>query len=328
MRVLLLASVLFSGAALAAACGGSSQGSDDSSDDDSSRGGSSGANTGGTSGTGNPPLDCGFGACQIGNDCYVNGVPPQPKGDGCNTCTCVEDTPECSNVPCNTNGDSCTSQGTSYPSGSLVPVDCNSCLCIDGDLRDCTNVACDSAQRRCWIGRDCPDGTVCVSPSCGAEGVCVERQPNCPTAGAPVCDCLGITRGSHCEAQSIYRSVAHDGACRTQTTCTYQGVERTEGIWDAGDGCNYCSCADGEVICTDKRCTPCGSGLAPCAADEYCYFTGTSCGTEGAGHCELKPRGNCQLEAPSVCGCDGERYTNYCYAAAAGTSVGECALDE
>jgi hypothetical protein len=150
----------------------------------------------------------------------------------------------------------------------------------------------------------------------------------CPTTGDPVCDCFGRTTGSYCEAQYSGGGVAHEGACGLGT-CSVDGVMRESGsIWDAGDGCNYCQCADGEVSCTEKRCTPCGEGLAPCAAGEYCYFAGTGCGANGPGHCELEPRGNCLLEAPSVCGCDGERYANYCYAAAAGTSVGECAFDE
>ena len=186
MRASVLCSLLVSGAALAAACGGSSHTAGDPRDDDSARGGSSGASTGGTAGTGFPPLDCGFGACQIGNDCYVDGVAPQPKGDGCNTCTCVEGVARCTNEPCDTNGDPCVSQGKEYASGSIVPVECNSCLCIDGELRSCTNVACEPTAARCWIDRDCPEGTACVAPTCAAEGTCVEPQPGCPSAGAPV----------------------------------------------------------------------------------------------------------------------------------------------
>jgi len=79
------------------------------------------------------------------------------------------------------------------------------------------------------------------------------------------------------------------------------------------------------VICSSRTCVACGGELGnPCEPDEYCAFPDTGCGSQSPGVCRLRPKGNCQIEAPGECGCDGNRYMNYCAAAAAGVSVGEC----
>jgi hypothetical protein len=91
--------------------------------------------------------------------------------------------------------------------------------------------------------------------------------------------------------------------------------------WVAEDGCNDCKCVDGEVFCTDRSCTPCGEGLAPCADDEYCAFENFECGANGPGVCMLRPNGSCLIEAGPVCGCDGQTYSNYCFAAKASQSL-------
>jgi hypothetical protein len=95
-------------------------------------------------------------------------------------------------------------------------------------------------------------------------------------------------------------------------------------------------CSDAEDVCGIVLPPPegkfCGGWLGDtCDDDEYCaYQPGQWCGwADASSTCETRPEVCIQLFAP-VCGCDGQTYSNSCFAAAAGTGVlhdGECEVE-
>lgn len=120
-------------------------------------------------------------------------------------------------------------------------------------------------------------------------------------------DSFGSCQATDCDGQSP------DGNCWCDEACA-----------EFGD-----CCADKTEVCDAPVSQECGGflGLA-CGEGEYCHYDeDLMCGAaDHLGTCKPLPEACIEIFAP-VCGCDGQTYSNSCFANMAGTSVvheGEC----
>lgn len=144
----------------------------------------------------------------------------------------------------------------------------------------------------------CAPGQVCPAVCAGVCAPVPEPEPLCYSSD----DCAD---GEHCTTD--------DGDCRSPCA--------------EGDQDCLAVCA-GVCVPDDDEEQVCGGYPGPdgptrqCDADEYCQLEPGTCNViaDVPGTCKPRPEACIDLWDP-VCGCDGQTYSNSCYAAAAGVSV-------
>lgn len=210
----------------------------------------------------------------------------------------------------------------------------------------------------CLSDSDCGDPELkCVPVSCNAleGGECIQATPvSCPRVWDPVCGCTGQTFPNECFRLNAGAGIASVGVCPkipcgglAGLTCPDgQACQIDVGTCDVADGSGVCvpqpdACGtagpavcgcDGETyankceaflagtsISAFGACVGFGcSGSADCGESEFCRKKPGAC--DDIGQCKPAPS-SCPDTGKTVCGCDGETYSNSCFAASAGVSV-------
>jgi len=163
-----------------------------------------------------------------------------------------------------------------------------------------------------------------TKPGAGDNPICVEGVRCCADGqwacnqgdGSSTCDAPGC----ECNAADLCCDPASKPGpldCEEGSHCCANG----EWSCDLGDGTSLCEAPGTE-------CEVCG-GIAgiPCTDPrDYCKLNDGECCCDFQGICATRPDACIEIFEP-VCGCDGETYSNSCFAEMAGVSVdhaGEC----
>jgi hypothetical protein len=243
---------------------------------------------------GSPSCDLGVVCDEIGKCCLETGACIDTTADDCfaqcgsfegvgTACTGLQDCP----IPPIVVAACC------FPDGSCeVTTQCK-CERNGGtwqNVADCSAASCAPEICGGFAGIPCSDpndfcktqpGECC----CDFFGVCTPMPNVCSLIYAPVCGCDGMTYTNECFADAAGVSVDHFGPCD-----------------GGGGGC-----------LTNADC-----GFSGGLFGQFCRKATGDC--DGVGECSPRPEACLDVWIP-VCGCDGQIYSNTCYAHSAGVNV-------
>jgi hypothetical protein len=244
----------------------------------------------------------------------------------------------------------CDYKGKKYSDGESFKDDCNTCTCTkDGPV--CTLMLCtrDSNTEGC-IAALCPVDTYCeedengkancipINPDenpcnlmdCGDGKICINNYDGTGKCVIPsTCDYNGMTHqhgesfpsDDGCNQCSCYNGQVMCTLMACISTCEYEGETYEEGAsFPSSDGCNTCSCSSGRVICTKRACHQTRECKTNDDCDSEYYCEKDSCDDAAQGYCIQLLDVCADIQNP-VCGCDGQTYSNACEAASEGINV-------
>ena len=163
-------------------------------------------------------------------------------GNECTDDVCTDGV--CSNPPV-TDGEACDNMMGICESGVCAPASlCEGVDCDDGN--DCTQDICDPATGTC-SNPDEPDGSMCICPVCGAEGICMMGECTDP------CEGIDCSDGNQCTADLCNVGVCSNPNVGPGASCNQDGGA----VCDGSGSCVECNvdgdCGSGET-CVDNAC--------------------------------------------------------------------------
>ena len=213
------------------------------------------------------------------------------------------------------------SSGSTAPSGagSSCMYACLPGYALSSTLSDpATNQCCNAGGSDCYTvtNPDCSEPVCnCPAQTTGANNCTCSAAPACPLPSPPSCNaCPSGWQVPTGDAADLALCCRNDPAeasvidCFTQaiplppqgdagtspTPCVDDGVSHADGTsWTCSDGCNTCTCENGQIASTLVGCVadaappPADAGPAPCVDNGVSHANGTSwtCSNDACGGC-------------------------------------------
>jgi hypothetical protein len=177
--------------------------------------------------------------------------------------------------------------------------------------------ACTAVVGIVWDGDSCVtiSGCTCVGSDCDETYASLEAcQADRSACTEPECAAQDARGVGPCDAILGWTWSGLEDGCQAISGCECEGPD-CDALYDSQQACQR----DNIECGAELRCG--GFAGVACPDDMYCDFPDDGCGfADGMGVCEDRPQG-CPEYIDEVCACDGQVYSNECFAHANGTDV-------